>query len=238
MLIVTLLAACAHRTNASAATLDGGWSSGEISVYVLPEEEGSGPDVWLQGVGGAELSPTGSIVRRADGAVQFRPSEGPAATAILLRNEAGGVELLWVDDADGQTAHHPLTRVATPSRAALEQAWVDQAAAVMAWNVEAIRTAELAHFFAFGAFLPAGAWPRPVTALTPEPVDWGEGSDFELLGWTPDGRVRGTFQVTVAEDGHDLTVHGWQDLDGDGIPAHWTATRQVGVTQVSIDGTQ
>ena len=236
MLIVTLLAACAHRSTTSATALEGGWSSGEISVYVLPEEEGTA--IWLEGVDGAGLSPTGSIVHQVDGAVQFRPTEGPAVTATLARNGDGGVLLSWVYDADGQTAHHPLTRAATRSRTALDEAWAEQAAAVMAWNVEAIRTAELAHFFAFGAFQSADIWPRPVTALTPEPVDWSPGSDFESLGWAPDGRVRGSFQVTIAEDGRDLTIHGWQDLDGDGIPAHWTATRLVGVTQISVDGAQ
>ena len=108
----------------------------------------------------------------------------------------------------------------------------------MSWNVEAIRTAELAHFFALGAFLPAEIWPRAITALTPEPVAWADGSDFDALGWAPDGVVRGSFLVTVAEDGRDLTIHGWQDLDGDGIPAHWSATRTVGVARLSSDGVQ
>lgn len=236
MLTITLLAACAHRATVVPATLSGGWSSGEVTVFVLVDAATASPVIWVERGEDAELSPARAVVRQGDGVVHFRPTQGPPSSATLTLSGGDSLMLTWVYDASGQAEHHPLTRTAPRSREALEQAWAERAAAQVAWNVEAIRTAELAHFYALGAFLPAGIWPRTITALTSEPVAWGDGSDFDALGWTPDGEVRGTFQVTVAEDGGDLTVHGWQDLDGDGAPAHWTATRHVAVTRISDEG--
>jgi len=233
MLTMTLLAACAHRSPAAAPTLDGGWSSDEITVFVLLEGAEARPAIWVER---GELLPAGAIVRQDNGAVQFRLTEGPPATVTIALSEDDALLLIWADDDGGQPEHHSLTRTTPHSTAALEQEWADQAAAAVAWNVEAIRTAELAHFFALDTFLPAEIWPRSVASLTPDPVAWPDGSDFEQLGWSPQGMVRGTFEVTVAEDGRELTVHGWQDLDGDGVPAHWTATRQLGVKRISAAG--
>lgn len=236
MLTVTLLAACAHRPIAAAAALDGGWSGDEVTVFVFLDEDAASPAVWTARGEGEELWPAGAAERRGSDAVQFRSTQGDPATASLTLTGANTALMSLVYDSDGRAEYQQLTRTAPRSRGGLQQAWADQRAAEMSWNVEAIRTAELAHFFALGAFLPAEIWPRAITALTPEPVVWADGSDFDALGWAPDGVVRGSFLVTVAEDGRDLTIHGWQDLDGDGVPAHWSATRTVGAARLSSDG--
>ncbi len=93
-------------------------------------------------------------------------------------------------------------------------------------NVNAIKTAQAAYKASHGSFLPAGPHPRSLESLSPRPADWTSGSAFDALGWSPDGRVRGTYQVEVLPDSIDFIVHGWIDADGDGVPAHYTATKE------------
>ena len=71
-------------------------------------------------------------------------------------------------------------------------------------------------------------------------------SPAEFMGAVAAGKVLGrSGQITasqfgalkkVAADGSDFTVHGWQDLDGDGVPAHWIATRTSNPVLVSDPG--
>ena len=91
-------------------------------------------------------------------------------------------------------------------------------------NVEAIRAAEQAHIAAHGRPLAAGPAPVAVDALRPNPQPWPPGTAFDTLGWAPEGPVRGTYAVRLTEDGSGFVVHGWIDGDGDGVPAHFTAT--------------
>ena len=91
-------------------------------------------------------------------------------------------------------------------------------------NVNGIKTAQAAYMAEHGSFLPAGPHPRPVEALGPGQAEWTSGSAFDELGWSPDGPVRGTYQVVVLPDSSDFIVHGWIDADSDGVPAHFTAT--------------
>ncbi len=91
-------------------------------------------------------------------------------------------------------------------------------------NVNAIKTAQAAYKASNGAFLAAGPHPRSLAKLNPSPAEWTPGSAFDTLGWSPDGPVRGTYQVEVLSGSLDFIVHGWIDADGDGVPAHFTAT--------------
>lgn len=100
-------------------------------------------------------------------------------------------------------------------------------------NVDGIRTAQLAYQAAFDQFQPVPAAPRPTATLGKEQVAWSGDAAWDRLGWRPDGEVRGTYWVEVAADGADFTVHGMIDADGDGNPAHYTATRDQGATQVT-----
>jgi len=103
-------------------------------------------------------------------------------------------------------------------------------------NVAGIRTAQLAYDAAFDKFQATEVWPRSVENLDPEPVAWGRGSAFDPLGWAPRDDVVGCYKVEVEAGGEDFTVHGWADMDGDGVPAHWTATRERRATRQTAEG--
>lgn len=89
-------------------------------------------------------------------------------------------------------------------------------------NLEAIRSAELAHIRDQGRPLAAGPAPVAVGALQRGQQEWPPGTAFDILGWAPASRVRGTYEVRLTRDGAGFTVHGWIDSDGDGVPAHMT----------------
>ncbi|MFT5680196.1 MAG: hypothetical protein ACI8RZ_001102 [Myxococcota bacterium] len=243
MSTLMLLSACAHPAPTPGPSLDGGWSNVEMEVFIGVEGAESTPTVWVV-TGDSEKIWTGEqAARQPDGTVSFHPPEGagPRATFTLTLVESDSVTFGLVYDS-GREESHTLTRTAPRSRVELEQLIEAAAQAELeqrtAEYLSGIRTAEMAYSAAFDAYYPAAVWPRPVEALTPDSVPWPSGSDFDSLGWSPDGAVRGTFQVEVSQDGSDFTAHGWQDLDGDGVPAHWTATRQTAVTLVSAPGTR
>jgi hypothetical protein len=87
-------------------------------------------------------------------------------------------------------------------------------------GLNAIVTAELAFDATTDHYQPCAPWPRPVAELTAKAVDWPEGSDFDRIGYLPKGHTRTTYSVEVNPKGTDFLVHAWQDLDGDGVPAH------------------
>ena len=90
-------------------------------------------------------------------------------------------------------------------------------------NVEGIRTAELAAYAASGAYIAVPELaPRPLDELDKLQVDWVEATAFDALGWRPDGRLRGTYSVELNDQG--FVVHGYIDVDGDGVPAYFRAT--------------
>jgi hypothetical protein len=95
--------------------------------------------------------------------------------------------------------------------------------------VESIRAAELAqgrHFPADG-YVSADWAPRPPTQLDGTAVEWVSNEGFDRLGWSPEADgyqwLRGTYKVAATRDG--FTVVGKCDLDGDGDPAWFEATK-------------
>ncbi len=98
-------------------------------------------------------------------------------------------------------------------------------------NVMAIKTTEMAYDAEYNTFLTVSPHPRGLPGREPRP--WGNGNtDFQKLGWHPDGSVRGTYSVatTVASStvaGGDFTVKGRCDVDGDGVFAVYTATKSI-----------
>jgi len=96
-------------------------------------------------------------------------------------------------------------------------------------NVDGIKTAQMAYDATFDTYLACDRTPQGKP--TPEYRDWpayGSGP-FDELGWAPDGQVRGVYWVTTSwRDGNaDFTVHGISDVDGDGVQAHYTATKSI-----------
>lgn len=56
-------------------------------------------------------------------------------------------------------------------------------------NVDGIMKAQVAYEATFDSFLAIETW-HPAGKLTKEPKAWTPGSEFDELGWAPDGAVR------------------------------------------------
>lgn len=91
-------------------------------------------------------------------------------------------------------------------------------------NVDAIRAAQLEYQSAFGNFIEADPAPRDPLAANGDAVAWEPSEGFRMLSWAPaSAEVRGVYSVSVKRD--DFTVTGICDVDADGTPARWQATR-------------
>lgn len=94
-------------------------------------------------------------------------------------------------------------------------------------NVDGIKTSEVAYEAAFDEYL--DCTDKPGT-LTKAPVDWTvSGDNFSVIGWKPDGAIRGSYAVTNA-GATDFLVTGRSDVDGDGVEATYSATVSVNTT--------
>lgn len=100
-------------------------------------------------------------------------------------------------------------------------------------NVTGIKASEMAHDAAFDVFVSA---PTPWPDATPSKVAraWPHPSEFDTLGWAPDGVVRGSYSVTTLSS-TEFLVRGFSDIDGDGATALYTATRTINVEQVTAE---
>jgi hypothetical protein len=104
-------------------------------------------------------------------------------------------------------------------------------------NLNGIRAAQIAHRAVHGSYVEVlEPVPRPAEALNNQQVDWPEGSAFDQLDWAPVGRVAGTYWVELGQGGDSFVVHGLIDADGDGTPAHFTATRGEGAAAITSEG--
>ena len=89
-------------------------------------------------------------------------------------------------------------------------------------NVDAIKTAEVSYEATFDSYIAATG--HPTGAHGKKLRDWdGGNSQFQELGWKPDGTVRGTYTVTTTSSDFTVTVE--MDVDGDLVDAVYTATR-------------
>lgn len=100
-------------------------------------------------------------------------------------------------------------------------------------NVEGIRSAETAYNIAFDR------WVNQRTAVPPTTPgrqlrSWPTGSDFDTLGWAPDGDVRGSYMVASLST-TDFRVLGVSDVDGDCWFASYTATRSLDTVYANLD---
>lgn len=98
-------------------------------------------------------------------------------------------------------------------------------------NVDGIKTAELAYDAAFDGFVPVGSEAEARRVLGKTPHAWVGGPDWERIGWSPGGPVRGGYWVEVGAG--DFEVHALCDVDGDGEPAEYVATRSTNATLVT-----
>jgi type IV pilus assembly protein PilA len=122
-------------------------------------------------------------------------------------------------------------------------------------NVDAIRTAEWAYAHEWDIFTSCSA--RPVVMPVKEAVAFeqtqGDGSDWDLLGWLPDGLVRAQYSAVLGEPiiGADLDEEGSvagevadnlaytftataiADIDGDEQLSEYRATEKVKPDMIS-----
>lgn len=142
---------------------------------------------------------------------------------------------------DANYEHQVAIVILHRSSAALRaKVWLQGIESELRDNVNGLKTAELAYDAAFDAWVALPVWPRPVrdlsSAAVPFPSDDTAPPEYRLIGWRPDGDVTGTYSVDVSANGQEFTVNGWQDLDGDGVPAHWQASRTENAHRVSPEG--
>jgi len=90
-------------------------------------------------------------------------------------------------------------------------------------NVDGIKTSEASYDAAFDGYIEANISPRASSALDKQLVPWTpSGTGWTSLGWSPDGEVRGNYEV-VSISATNFTVNGNADVDGDDAVATYTA---------------
>ena len=89
-------------------------------------------------------------------------------------------------------------------------------------NLKGIKTAELAYESNFDVFVFAASYPGTPTKTVQQWVKSSSGG-FASMGWSPDGDVRGTYDVTTAP--FNFTATGVSDVDGDSANATYVATK-------------
>jgi type IV pilus assembly protein PilA len=94
-------------------------------------------------------------------------------------------------------------------------------------NVDGIKTAELAYEASFDLFVNVTTM-HPNSSPNKQQRAWTSGSGFDTLGWGPDGNVRGSYIVMTSTT--DFNAYGECDVDGDGSPAYYTATKTLNAT--------
>jgi len=90
-------------------------------------------------------------------------------------------------------------------------------------NLAAIGTAQAIHFAEYGIFLGVAS-PVPASAPGNSRSAWTLGSNFDTLGWAPEGSVQFQYQVIVdsgAAGSLRFTAEARGDVDGDGQPSFW-----------------
>lgn len=127
-----------------------------------------------------------------------------------------------------------LAAIAVPNViAAQRKAW----RAELPPNVEGIRTAQVAYYAAFDQFVDAPVSPRPDSALGKQRIEWITNDGYDVIGWSPDGSVRGNYLTEVAGSGSDFTVRAKADLDVDGIPAVYEGTMDQSASMMTTSHT-
>ena len=89
-------------------------------------------------------------------------------------------------------------------------------------NVDGIKTAQMAYDAAFDGYINEST-ERPDATPGKAQREWKSGTNFDTLGWAPDGKVRGSYTVETTSS-TDFLVVGRCDVDGDDTNSSYTAT--------------
>ena len=97
-------------------------------------------------------------------------------------------------------------------------------------NLSGIRTAQEAYYSEFGLFREAAPEPAIIPGSTPTTFD-SIGSEFQHLGWQPEGNVYFSYGCGVSDDGSAYTADAGADIDANGVVQFW------GYAKPESDGT-
>lgn len=101
-------------------------------------------------------------------------------------------------------------------------------------NLDGIQTCQLGYDAAYDEFIGTDDIPG---ATQKEPVAWPRpAAGFDTVGWSPTGKVRGTYQVTPVSD-QDIVIDGRADVDGDGVESLWSATARTNALMITLPDT-
>ncbi|MDG1481214.1 MAG: prepilin-type N-terminal cleavage/methylation domain-containing protein [Myxococcota bacterium] len=100
-------------------------------------------------------------------------------------------------------------------------------------NVDGIKVSEMAYLAAYDTIIAQSSF-VPSASVGKQQVVWNDSTNFDTLGWSPSGSVRGAYKVDVVDaSSDDFTVIGISDIDGDGEQATYTAVRETNVEAVT-----
>ena len=99
-------------------------------------------------------------------------------------------------------------------------------------NVDGIKATLTAHLATFDSFEDQLTY-HPTETPGKEMMEWTTCSAFDDLGWRPDGNIRGAYKMQA--EGLNFRVSGISDVDGDGVRATFTATREMNAFRVTHD---
>jgi len=98
-------------------------------------------------------------------------------------------------------------------------------------NVDGIKTAQIAYDAAFDTYIQITTF-TPSSTVGKTQQTWSSGTNFDTLGWGPDGKVRGAYKVASLSS-TDFRVTGICDVDGDSSNASFTATKSVNTAMLT-----
>jgi type IV pilus assembly protein PilA len=94
-------------------------------------------------------------------------------------------------------------------------------------NLGAIRVLEETYYSENQTYRSANAEPPAIPGTVATAFD-SAGSDFGLLGFTPQGRVYFSYGIAVSADGTGYTADAGSDIDGDGVIQYWAYANRDG----------
>lgn len=101
-------------------------------------------------------------------------------------------------------------------------------------NLAALHVAQQSLFAENGAFVAANPEPAAVPGTRAVPFDF-DGSDFDLVGWSPEGQVYFSYAVAITADATGFTADAAADLDVDTVLQTW-GFKKPGATGATVNG--
>ena len=107
-------------------------------------------------------------------------------------------------------------------------------------NLDGIRTAEKAYVNEWDAYTTVAA--KPATLPSKNQLDFGatfgDGGDWDLMGWVADGKVRGQYKVnaiTGTSTGQNFSATAVSDIDGDSKSGYFYCNKDAKSTMSSAN---